>query len=118
MDAVSSETRPADVVPVLDCSDPCLFDWVSGCGMEVCDEVRYSLGDVPCCGIGGVRVWCLCDGDFLDSVFVVYGAVVYPFTMLSDVIRCHSVLCCGWCLNKCALTFWSGYEQLVWSCWR
>ena len=89
MDPVGCEARPANVVTVLDRSDPRLLHRVSRRRMEVCDEIRYGFGYVPCGGKGGVCVWCLCDRDLVDVVFVADSGVVYPFALLSDIIWSH-----------------------------
>ena len=84
MDSFSSEARPTDVVALLDGFDPCLFDWVSCSGMEVCNQVWDGLWNVPSCCACCVLIVMLYDGCFMDLGMGTDCCTLYAFTVLLD----------------------------------
>ena len=82
VNSVCCEARPSNIVALLDGSDPCLFDGVSCCCMEIGDEVGDSLGDVCCCLICSVLFILLYEGSLLYLGIVVYARALDPFAVL------------------------------------
>ena len=80
LDSLSCETWPPYVVASLNGPNPCLFDRISGSGVEICDEVGDSLGNVACRGICCVLDYC----SFVDVLVIVR---FDPFAILVDFLR-------------------------------